>query len=219
MVPSRMPFNGYPKSRNDPNDALLAQDGKPTKYPVFQYDWQDVTDFNEHQRTLLAMGINSMIAIGPTNVWDTRLRNAQKVVVARWPDDNSIRPGPAATGNAGRTQWLADGSVLMWFDMVGLHGDDAIFRAGAHEAGHVMMGPGLPNDGHIPLSVAVAMMNEEIPEMQFDALPTGSQPTGDTMSMSGGGRLKGPVQADFDLFDHTRSTMALRLEEARLLAR
>lgn len=211
-----MTFN-YPASRNDMMDAQRAQDGEPTTHPVIQYDWDDPNDFTEPQRTALAKGINSMNALGPTNVWDTRLRNALKVKVARWPDDNSIRPGPAATGNAGKTTWLADGSALLWFDMTGLHGNDAITRAGAHEAGHVMMGPLLPNDGHIPRSVGIAIMNPEIPELQFEPLPVGPDPVENTLT--GEGRLTGPTQRDFDLYDSSAPTYAARLAAAVAEAR
>lgn len=207
-----MSFTNYPPSRNDAADAQRAQDGQPTNHRVYQWAWENPYDFTAEQRTAIAMGINSMQALGETHVWDDRLVGVQKVVVARWPDDNSIRPGPAQTHNAGRTSWPADGRIHVWFDTSGLHGADAAFRASQHEAGHVVMGPGLPNDGHVP-SASIAVMNDTIPEVQFDPLSTGSLPMGDTMS--GGGRLLGPVQADFDLHDHAMPTYEARMRAAR----
>lgn len=207
-----MTFGNYPASRNDPLDAQRAQDGEPTTHRVFQWSWANPNDFTNEQREAIGRGINSMQALGDTHVWDDRLANAQKVVVERWPDDNSTRPGPAAVGNAGRTRWLQDGTILVWFDTSGLPGPDAAFRAGQHEAGHVMMGPGLPLDGHIPFPT-IAVMNPTVPETQFDPLPIGPQPMGDTMS--GGGRLLGPTQADFDLYDRAMLTYDARLLAAR----
>ncbi len=207
-----MSFANYPPSRNDPADAQRAQDGLPTTHRVYQWSWENPHDFTAVQRTAIAMGINSMQALGETHVWDDRLAGVQKVVIARWPDDNSIRPGPAQTHNAGRTSWAGDGKIVVWFDTSGLHGTDAAFRAGQHETGHVVMGPGLPNDGHVS-SAAIAVMNDTIPEAQFDPLPIGDQPTEDTMS--GGGRLLGPTAADFSLHDAAMPTYEARVREAR----
>ncbi len=215
------PFTNYPPSRNDPNDATLAQLGLPTRHRVFQYAFENPLDFTEPQRTALAIGINSMNALGETNVWDDRLVGVQRVIVSRWPDDNSIRPGPAATGNAGRTSWGPDGIIRQWFDMAGLHGNDAITRAGAHEAGHAIMGPGLPNDGHAPADGPPAIMQPTIPELEFAPLPTGPDPIENTLI--GEGRLTGPTQVDFDLFDSAQPTyetrVAAAVEEARGLVR
>ncbi len=171
----------YPDSRNDPLDAMRAQTGEKTTYPVYQFDFRTPTEFTNEQREWIGRGSNSMIALGPTVVWDNRLPDIQKVVVVHWADgDLDGRPG------AGRTTFMPDGSILMEFDPVGLHGELAWIAAAAHETGHVF--------GMDHVVGAPAIMNPTIPEVTL------SDDLSDT-DLEGSLPPFGPTEADFAEYD------------------
>jgi hypothetical protein len=183
-----MTLENYPSSRNDPMDAYNDQNGLRTKYPVYRYAFVD-NAFTNEQRAWIGEGFARMSALGPTAV--PFVDGTHRIVVAHWPDDNSVNPTTDTTPNAGRTTWLADGKIRIEFDPQGLHGPEAWITAAAHEMGHVFNG----NRKHVP-AANPAIMNATIAEVVFDG-----QAADDTMS--GSPPPRAATKWDFELFDRS----------------
>ncbi len=155
------------------------------KYPVYKVAFRDVTEFTNDQRAWIGLGVNSMIALGPTFIWVND--GSEHLTFAHWPDDNSTRPNPFAPSmNAGRFTRLANGKGLIEFDPVGLHGELDWIAAAAHETGHFL------GMGHL---VGVpAIMNPNLDEIEFSADLSKTDMVGNIPPT-------GPTTADFAEFD------------------
>lgn len=191
----------YPASRNDFMDAQRDQDnraGKPFQkltHPVHRWEWADDTSFTRDEREWIALGVNSMNALGPTNIWVTDGTGTRRP--RHWRDDNSTNPTTDTTQNAGRSTLLADGTWDVEFDPQGIHGRRAWIDAAAHEAGHTM---GILT--HVPREDGPAIMNPTIAELKLGGLPTGPDPTVGN-DMEGEQTPNAPTWLDFKLWDET----------------